>query len=223
MGIIVDLVIVLVLLVFVFLGYKKGLTGSLLKLLSFVIAIVVAFMFYKPVAKYIKQNTEMDDKIRASIVDTFDKQEEEIKEEKEEAEEEKEGIKGIIFKEISEDIKNTANQTRTEIVDKSADKITDTVINVGSGIAIFLAARIILMIISFFIKGITELPIIKQIDKTGGIIYGFVEGMIIIFIVFGIISVITLAVPENTIVTAITKSAIGNMLYNNNLILNILL
>ena len=48
MGIIVDLIIIAVVLLFIFLGYKKGLTGSLIKLLSFIIAIVVAFVLYKP-------------------------------------------------------------------------------------------------------------------------------------------------------------------------------
>lgn len=33
MGIIVDLIIIAVVLLFIFLGYKKGLTGSLIKLL----------------------------------------------------------------------------------------------------------------------------------------------------------------------------------------------
>ena len=222
MGIIVDLILVLVLLIFTFCGYKKGLTGSLLKLLSFVIAIVIAIALYKPVASYVNKNTQIDDKIKSSIVDIFDKQEERPQTE-EENEDNKEGIKGIIFKEISEDIKNTASEAKTEIVNKSAEKITETVINIGAGIVIYLAARLILVVISFFIKGITELPVIKQVDKTGGIIYGFAQGMLIIYVVLGIISLIALAAPESSIVTAITKSAIGGMLYNNNLILNILM
>ena len=222
MGIIVDLILVLVLLIFTFWGYKKGLTGSLLKLLSFVIAIVIAIALYKPVASYVNKNTQIDDKIKSSIVDIFDKQEERPQTE-EENEDNKEGIKGIIFKEISEDIKNTASEAKTEIVNKSAEKITETVINIGAGIVIYLAARLILVVISFFIKGITELPVIKQVDKTGGIIYGFAQGMLIIYVVLGIISLIALAAPGSSIVTAITKSAIGGMLYNNNLILNILM
>ena len=64
MGIIVDLIIIVVVLLFIFLGYKKGLTGSLIKLLSFIIAIVVAFVLYKPVANAVIENTVIDDNIR---------------------------------------------------------------------------------------------------------------------------------------------------------------
>lgn len=226
MGIIVDLIIVLFLLVFVFLGYKKGLTGSIIKLLSFIIAIVISIMFCRPVANYVNRNTEIDDKIKTSIIDIFDKQEDDVsteEEEEKEKEKEEEGIKEIIFKEISEDIKNAANETKTQVVNQSADRITETIINVGAAIAIYLVVRLVLIIVSFFIKGITELPIIKQVDKIGGVVYGLVEGMIIIYVIFGIISFITLALPENNISSTIEKSAIGGTIYNNNLILNLLI
>ena len=58
MGIIVDLIIIAVVLLFIFLGYKKGLTGSLIKLLSFIIAIVVAFVLYKPVANAVIEGNQ---------------------------------------------------------------------------------------------------------------------------------------------------------------------
>ena len=71
MGIIVDLIIIVVVLLFIFLGYKKGLTGSLIKLLSFIIAIVVAFVLYKPVANAVIENTVIDDNIRTTLSATL--------------------------------------------------------------------------------------------------------------------------------------------------------
>ena len=71
MGIIVDLIIIAVVLLFIFLGYKKGLTGSLIKLLSFIIAIVVAFVLYKPVANAVIENTVIDDNIRTTLSATL--------------------------------------------------------------------------------------------------------------------------------------------------------
>ena len=220
MGIVIDLVLVLILLGFIFWGYYKGLTSCLLKLLSFIIAVVIAFVFYKPVANYINEKTEIDDKMKSSIVNIFNKQEEKGEEQKEESDS---GIQNEIVKEISENIKNTVNETKNEVVDKSAEKITSTVISAGSAIAIYLVARLILLIISFFIEGLTELPVIKQIDKTGGVIYGLIEGLLIIFILLSIVSFITLAAPENIIHTAITKSVVGDILYKYNPIINIIL
>ena len=49
MSIIIDIVIVAIIALCIFFGYKRGLTGSLLKILSFVLALVISFIFFKPV------------------------------------------------------------------------------------------------------------------------------------------------------------------------------
>ena len=67
MGILMDLIIIAILVLSIIMGYKKGLTGSLIKLLSFIIAIVLAFVFYKPLANIVIENTQIDDNIKATI------------------------------------------------------------------------------------------------------------------------------------------------------------
>ena len=65
--IIVDLIILAVLLICIGLGYKRGLTGCLLKIISFVLAIVIACILFKPVANIIINNTQIDDDLEKSI------------------------------------------------------------------------------------------------------------------------------------------------------------
>ena len=83
MGIIVDLIIIAVLLLFVGMGYKKGLTGSLIKLASFAIALVLAFILYKPVGNMVIENTQIDEQIETlteiigELVKTYEELEEE--------------------------------------------------------------------------------------------------------------------------------------------------
>ena len=57
MGIFVDVAIIIILALFTFLGYKKGLAKVLIKLLSFVISIIIALVLYKPVANVIIDRT----------------------------------------------------------------------------------------------------------------------------------------------------------------------
>lgn len=215
MGIVVDLILVLVLLVFIFMGYKRGLTGSLLKLVSFAAAIVLALILYNPVANLVIENTTIDEKMTQSIIDIFSKNE------KNEEEEENKGVQNTIINNISKEIENATEETRDSIVEQSARNSSIMVIKIGSAIVIFLVAKIALVVVSFFIKGITELPIIKQVDKIGGIAYGFIEGMLIIYIVLAIISFVGVLWEGNTAVDAIEKSAIGSMLYNNNIVVKI--
>lgn len=211
MGIIVDLIIIAIVLLFVFIGYKKGLTGSLIKLLSFVIAVALAFMLYKPVANAIIENTEIDDNIKEAITRTFNQEDNN----------EKEGEKNIpltMVENINNEIENATNEVKTTIIEET----TKTIINVASAIVIYIIVRIILLIVSLFASQITKLPLIKQADEIGGIVYGAVEGIVIVYIALSIISLISVIWVDNIAVTAITKSVLGNMLYNNNIILKLL-
>ena len=207
MGIIIDLIIVAIFALFIMMGCKKGLTGSLIKLLSFAIALILAFILYKPVASIVTNNTQIDENIEQAIVSTFNG--------KTENEQEPQDNK-------DEEIENATSDAKDQIVDNTAKSLTTTIINVGSGICVFIVARFILFIIGIFANQITNLPILKQIDKLGGIAYGAVEALVIIYLILAIISLTAVINPENGIVSAILKSSIGSMLYNNNLILRFL-
>ena len=207
MGIIVDLILIACFILFIFVGYKKGLAGSLIKLCSFVIALILALALYKPVANAVKDNTQIDENIKSTIVETFRQQEQT----------QEENMPKDVVQNISSEIENAT----AEAVNNTAQSISDTIINIGAGIVIFIVARLLLIIVSIFAKQIVKLPIIGLVDKVGGIAYGAVEGIVIIYIVLGLISLSSLIWVDNAVVTAITNSGIGSFLYNNNIILKI--
>ena len=211
MGIIVDLIIIAVVLLFIFLGYKKGLTGSLIKLLSFIIAIVVAFVLYKPVANAVIENTVIDDNIRTTLSATLGVENK--------TENTEENVPSTIMDNINKEIENATDEVKANVIDHT----TITIVNIGSGIVIFLAVRVILVLISLFAKILTDLPVIKQVDKLGGLAYGAIEGIFIVYAVLAVISLTSVIWANNAGDTAIAKSSLGEMLYNNNIILNLLL
>jgi len=210
MGIIVDFIIIAIVLLFIFLGYKKGLTGSLIKLLSFIIAIVVAFVLYKPVANAVIENTVIDDNIRTTLRATLGVEDK--------TENTEENVPSTIMDNINKEIENATDEVKANVIDQT----TITIVNIGSGIVIFLAVRVILVIISLFAKILTDLPVIKQVDKLGGLAYGAIEGIVIVYAVLAVISLTSVIWANNAVVTAIAKSSLGEMLYNNNIILNLL-
>ena len=207
MGIIVDLILIACFILFIFVGYKKGLAGSLIKLCSFVIALILALALYNPVANAVKDNTQIDENIKSTIVETFGQQEQT----------QEENMPKDLVQNISSEIENAT----AEAVNNTAQSISDTIINIGAGIVIFIVTRLLLIIVSIFAKQIVKLPIIGLVDKVGGIAYGAVEGIVIIYIVLGLISLSSLIWVDNAVVTAITNSGIGSFLYNNNIILKI--
>ena len=115
MGIIVDLIIIAIILFFIFMGYKKGLTGSLIKLLSFVISIVLAFVLYRPISNIIIEKTQIDDNIRTTIVNVF--------EQEDSSEEKDEKMPSTMLDEINANIENATEQAKSAIIEETSKTI----------------------------------------------------------------------------------------------------
>ena len=217
MSIVLDLVIVGIILICIFLGYKKGLTKSLIKIFSFIIAIIVAAILFKPVSNFIIQNTELDDNIKKSVVEALSGQTNEeglIKEDS--------NLPKAMVDYINNEVGKTVNETKNTVVEKVATSISEIAINVIVAIGLFVLIRIALSFVSFLSKFITDLPIIKQFDKAGGIVYGVVKGFLIVYIILALISVISPAITQTGIVDIISKSYIGDFLYNHNLLVDLI-
>lgn len=215
---IVDIIIVLIFAIFIFLGYKRGLTGTVLKILSFFIAIAISFVLFKPVSNFIIDNTLIDEKIQESIVNIVEKD----SNEEGKIEEEKTNLPQSIVEYINKSVSNAANEAKKTVVENTSRDIAIVIVNIGTAILVFLIARIILIFIKGIAECLTELPIIKQLDKTGGVIYGILESLLIVFIIFAIFSLISPLIEGTGILTIINKSFIGGFLYNNNLLLKII-
>ena len=216
MSVIIDLIIVAILAISIFFGYKKGLTKCIIKIFSFIIAIVVAAILFKPVSSFVINNTEIDDKIKEAVINLVGNDVEEDGKVKEDS-----NLPQAMINYINETVENAVEETKDTIVTIAAEKISNVTINVGVAILLFIVVRIALMFISALSKIITDLPIIKQFDKTGGILYGALRALFIIFIIFALISLISPMIEQTGVIVAINKSFIGSILYNNNILLNI--
>lgn len=217
MGIIVDLIIIGLILLSVFLGYKKGLAKSLIKILSFFIAIIIAAVFYKPVSNFVIEKTQIDENIKQSIVNIVKDDIEETGEVKEES-----NLPKAMTNYINESVKNAVNDTKEKVVENAAEGISVAAINVGVAVGLFVIVRILLLIVSLLSDLLTDLPVLKQFDKTGGVIYGLLRALIVIFLVFAVISFISPLIEETGIIALINKSFVGSLLYDNNLLLKII-
>lgn len=217
MSIIVDLVILGILILCVALGYHKGLTGSILKIVSFVLALVIAFVLFKPVSSFIIDRTSWDENLEQGIREII------LTDDSTEVTEDEENKKmpTVITEYINNTVEKAGNDAKEAIVNATSRNVALTIINTGVWISLFLIARIVL----FFVKGVanllTELPIIKQFDKVGGIIYGMLEALIIIYLALALISFVSPLINGTGIILAIQNSFIGSIMYNNNLLLKL--
>lgn len=212
MAIIIDLVIVGIIALCVIIGYAKGLTGALIKIVSFVLSLVIAFILYTPISNYIINNTQIDDMIETTIKSSI------IKNDEEQA---KEQMPTVITDYINQKVEEASNAVKENVVNSTAQEVSHTIVRAGTWIILFVIARIALIVLKYITAIIARLPVIKQFDKLGGIIYGLLEGLVITYFALALISFIT-PMTKGNLSDSINKSYIGSSMYNNNLLLKII-
>jgi len=201
MGIVFDLIVIGIIGIFTFIGYKQGLLKSLIKIVSFFVAIIIAITLYKPVSRIIINKTSIDDNIKNAMIQSIklgDKTDED-------------GIQA--------QIQNKVIGTTEVAVEETSDIITVKIIEISSLILIFIIVRIILLVITLITDLVSKLPVIKQANKLGGVIFGIIKGFVIVFTILTVVYFIAPLISEN-LIDAIDKSFITKILYNNNIILN---
>ena len=213
MTIIVDLIILAIIVLCVIVGYIKGLTGALIKILSFVLSIVIAFILFIPISNLIINNTQIDENIAQSIREMIIGNNNDTQIE--------ENMPSTITDYIGQKVDEASDSAKETVVDSTAREVSLTIVKAGTWIALFIVARILLILLRFITSLIAKLPIIKQFDKVGGVIYGLLEGLIIVYVVLAIISFAS-PMMSGDIANAIDNSTIGSMMYNNNLLLKII-
>lgn len=219
MSIIIDLIVIGIILLSTFLGYKKGLIGVAFKILSFIIAIIITLILYRPVASFIINNTEISKTIENIIVEKLSSTE--IEEGK--IEPENTDLPNVIVNYINGQITNTVNEAKNAVVQTVAKDLSQNIINIIVMIGIFIVTRIILIFAKVILEAVSELPIVKQFNETGGTIYGIIRGILLIYLILAIISLILPMLNKTEILTTINNTILTKILYNNNLILKLFL
>ncbi len=201
MNIIIDLIIIAIIAFSTFTAYKKGLISLALGLVSFIIAVFVTVILYKPISNFVINATFIDEMLENTIY------------------------------EKSNDImeENTGNEISNKVVDSAKENILPETartlsINIVQGgvfLILIICVRIALRFVSALANFVAKMPIIEQFNKAGGLIYGVLRGLLIIYMALLLISIFAKIVPENDLYQNIETSYLGKTMYENN-ILNII-
>ena len=199
MNYLIDLILIAIIALFTFIGYKKGLIKVAFGLVSFVLAIVISVILYKPVSNFIINYTSIDDNIETAIAARLNSPD--------------------MTKEETENIvSNYYNNVKNASTAVIADGISKTIVNIGCMLIVFVVSKIILLFFKFAGDLIAKLPLIKQVNSIGGFLYGILKGFIIVYLLLALIAILSPIIDLNKIITIINNSIITNIMYNNNII-----
>ena len=156
MGIVIDIILVLIVALSAFLGYKKGLVELGAKLFAGIIAIVITLIIYKPVGNIVIKNTSIDEKIENTILEKTTNVIDE-------------NSKVSDNKYIQNASDNAASQVKEEILPEQARNIAVNVIYIATALILFIVTKIVLSIVISLANAVASLPILKQFNEIGGL------------------------------------------------------
>lgn len=199
MGMVVDLIIIGIVLLSTFLAYRKGMVKLAIGLCAFVISIVVTFVLYQPIANLVINVTGIDEAIEDAI---YEKANDMLKGDAEE---------DAITSQIVEDAKN-------QMLPETARALAINIVKGGVMVVLFVAIRIALIFVTVLADAIAKLPIINQINKTTGMIYGVIRGILVVYVVLLILAIPGKMNPQNSLNTSVEQSILGKVMYENNVL-----
>ncbi len=197
MGIIIDGIIILFILLSVFLGYRKGLVSLGIHLVAFILALIISFILYRPIGALIINTTQIDENLQEAIETKLD---------------------GIIGNEDSDTVESSLiGVVKNEAVSETARNLSLNIIYGLTIIILFIILRIALVFISAIANWIAELPILKQLNKTGGIIYGLLRGILIVYVILLVINLIITLNPQNSLNETIDDTYLAKTMMEYNI------
>lgn len=196
---IVDIIIIAILALSIFLGYKKGLIELGIKAVALIIAIVGTLILYRPITNIIVNTTNLDENIQQVIM-------------------EKSG--SIVGDQTTgnaiED--GIVSEIQNQMLPNAAHELSLNIIRAGVMLILYIVIKIALKFVTALANLIAKLPILNQFNKLGGIVYGAIRGLLIIYVALLIIQFVGEVNPGNKVNGEIDKSFIGKEMYKRNVI-----
>ncbi len=221
MGLLVDIIILVIMAICIFIGYKRGLIKCAINVLSFLVAIIVVILLTTPVSNLIINNTKIDDNIKETILGKLDIGN--LSDGKVELNENSSNLPEVVREYINNLMIEINSTTTGDAAQALAENISVMIINVAVAIILFIGTKLALVFVKVLADIIGKIPLLKQFNKAGGIIYGVAKGIVTIYLLLAVISIIVPLLSNTFIADAINQSMIGKAMYNNNILLKIFL
>lgn len=204
---IIDGIVIFLIILSAYSGYKKGFSTILLSLIGFILAIVLAFMFRSTLANFVINDTDVDTFMNQIIHTGLDKA----------VEYNNNNVEGTPNQFYMNIIKNITTQ---ETVDSLSNNITNFIIQTGAFILLFLTLRMCTYIIEMMLNVVFDLPILSSINSIAGLGVGIVMCIFKIWVVLALVSILMPVFGQFK--SLIDATTITKMLYNTNIIVNLL-
>ncbi|MBN2558597.1 MAG: CvpA family protein [Clostridia bacterium] len=218
-----DYTIIIIIVIFALIGLKTGLLKSVYRLASFIASIFLAIKLAKPVAGWFR-GTGVFDGISNAVEKLLSKMNINFSEVSNPTNVEsiKTAVQDLPFPDniktmIAEAMASGATTT-ADLFDQFVEKITFFILVIICAITLFIILRILFWLFGHLIKGIAEIPIIKQVDRIAGLVIGAVLGVGIVYMLCLVLTYAAAYENFEAVYNNINEGVIAPFFYNNNIL-----
>lgn len=206
----VDIVLVVILLISIIQGFRHGFVHTFIYTVGWVIALVLGFIGYPHVIKFLKERTDFYDTIHSAI----------IKKISENTDLSTESLINDLPKMIQDFIENALETATNAITLSIANSLSAILFNIITFLIIVIAIKIILLLLTRLFSKKSNHGLVGCCDGFFGLLAGGLKGIILIYLLLALLIPITsLTDFAPFIMDELNKSTLGKYLYENNMLL----
>lgn len=231
---IIDVVIVGVVALFMVIGWKKGFLEKIIDMASSIFGLIASILLARPFSDVLRGwigpalETRIDDYLYSRLDDigmaSANLTETNLREALQEF-----SLPNFMVDWIIESV--DFNQVALSIVESISPLILSLALLVIAFISLFFGSMVVFFLLRILAKGITSIPIIKQIDKVLGLLFGLLKVALLIYILLFVLALLINIPSINELIwefldvdmqLSTEKFRLSKYLYDNNLLKNII-
>lgn len=216
-----DIVVLIIMAVELFRCFKQGMVRSVVEMAGWIVALITAKLYYKQLAAYLLVHFKPFSDLEPKLLEALTKHMIESSSHQI-ATAGPMGGNVLLPKIINAAPGGALGDVNQVVFGDLAKKIADMIVNGTSFLAIVFAVMIVLSLITYIADVVMHLPLLKEVNRLGGLGVGLIKG---VFSVWVLMSVITFAMPfikSDWLVKAIMESSYAIYFYNNNVLLYVI-
>lgn len=224
MGIIVDVILFIIIAGNAVAGYKMGLAKVVFNILSTIVAIILVFILYRPVSNYVFNNTQMAQSLKSTLTENLGGFliQQETNENAVQQKEEANSMNDILNVFVGEDVNQMVQNTTEDIVANVSGEIAYKIVSAVVFLALFAIIRVLLYILKGYVDFLANLPFIRVINSSGGMVYGVVKGFLLVYVALAILSLMAPMISDTVVLQAVDQSWVTSKMFYHNILLNVI-
>lgn len=192
-------------------GYKRGFIHIVLSMVAMLVTFILAGLLTVPVSAMIKSATPLYENIEKSVSQLVEENNVDVNSIS------KLGLPKSIEEKIMEGAGEAISNFNDYLVDTISDMLLKAITFFGLIIIIYIIVRIVIVVFDF----ISRLPVINSINKTGGLVVGIVQGLLVIWIACLVVTAFSDKAWAQEVFRQINDNALLTFIYDNNPIIYI--